>query len=103
MLEVRFITNDNEIPKDYYYDTETSEFYCYRHRYTGHEIHIAKEPPLYVKAITFSEGETNGNMVKKMFPDFEVKELGDTVLLERYEPYCRMQFSREYWNAQYTN
>lgn len=36
-----------EIPKDYKYDTETDEFDVYRHKYTGHEIHILKEPPLY--------------------------------------------------------
>lgn len=36
-----------EIPKDYKYDTETNEFEVYRHIYTGHEIHILKEPQLY--------------------------------------------------------
>lgn len=36
-----------EIPKDYNYDTETAEFDVYRHKYTGHEIHILKDPPLY--------------------------------------------------------
>ncbi len=36
------------IPKDYIYDTETEEFYVYRHKYTGHEIHIIKEPPIYI-------------------------------------------------------
>ena len=35
------------IPKDYVYDTETKDFYVYRHKYYGDEIHIVKEPPLY--------------------------------------------------------
>lgn len=35
------------IPKDYYYDTETEDFYCYRHKYTGREIHIEKPTPQY--------------------------------------------------------
>lgn len=39
------------IPKDYIYDTETEEFYVYRHKYTGHEIHIIKEPPIYCEEI----------------------------------------------------
>ena len=36
------------IPKDYLYDTETNEFYVYRHKYTGDEIHIVKEPSIYL-------------------------------------------------------
>lgn len=37
-----------EIPKDFVYDTETSEFYCYRNKYTGEEIHIIKSPKTYM-------------------------------------------------------
>ena len=37
-----------EIPKDFVYDTETSEFYCYRNKYTGEEIHIVKSPKTYI-------------------------------------------------------
>ena len=36
------------IPKDFHYDCETDEFYVYRHRYTGKEIHIVKEPSMYI-------------------------------------------------------
>ena len=36
------------IPKDYLYDTETDEFLVYRHKYTGNEIHIIKEPSIYL-------------------------------------------------------
>ena len=36
------------IPKDYLYDTETKEFYVYRHKYTGNESHIVKEPLIYL-------------------------------------------------------
>lgn len=46
--EVVYITNQKEIPKDYAYDTETSEFWVYRNKYTGKELHLAKTPPLYV-------------------------------------------------------
>lgn len=38
----------HKIPKDFVYDTETSEFYCYRNKYTGKEIHIVKEPKSYI-------------------------------------------------------
>ena len=34
----------HSIPKDYVYDTETADFYCYRNKYTGKEIHILKDP-----------------------------------------------------------
>ena len=37
-----------EIPKDFVYDTETEEFYVYRNKYTGKEIHIVKNPPAYI-------------------------------------------------------
>lgn len=37
-----------KIPDDYKYDCETTEFYVCRHEYTGEEIHIAKEPLLYL-------------------------------------------------------
>lgn len=40
----------NKIPKDFVYDTETSEFYCYRNKYTGEEIHIIKSPKTYMLA-----------------------------------------------------
>lgn len=42
----------NKIPKDFVYDTETSEFYCYRNKYTGEEIHIIKQPKTYILADT---------------------------------------------------
>lgn len=45
----------HKIPKDFVYDTETSEFYCYRNKYTGEEIHIVKSPKTYVLAR--SQGE----------------------------------------------
>lgn len=46
--EVIIHTEPTDIPKDYTYDTETPEFYVYRHKYTGDEIHRSKNPPLYV-------------------------------------------------------
>lgn len=38
----------SDIPKDYLYDTETTDFYVYRNKYTGKEIHIVKNPPSYI-------------------------------------------------------
>ena len=42
-----FVSDIHEIPENFYYDTETNEFYVYRHRYTGKEIHILKEPETF--------------------------------------------------------
>ena len=46
--EVIMHTEETDIPEGYVYDTETSDFYVYRHKYTGDEIHKSKNPPLYV-------------------------------------------------------
>ena len=37
-----------QIPEDYLYDTETKEFDVYRNKYTGDEIHIVKDPSIYI-------------------------------------------------------
>ncbi len=48
------------------------------------------------------EGATNGDMVLATFPhQFEVRQFGDTVILERFEPHCKMQFHIDWWNAAY--
>lgn len=36
------------VPKDYVYDTDTDEFLVYRNKYTGREIHIVKDPDVYL-------------------------------------------------------
>ena len=36
------------IPENYVYDTETVDFLVYRHKYTGQEIHIIKDPEVYM-------------------------------------------------------
>ena len=38
----------HEIPKDFRLDTETDEFWVYRNKYTGDEIHIVKDPRTYL-------------------------------------------------------
>lgn len=48
IIEEIIHTEQEDIPKDYYYDTETTDFYVYRHKYTGDEIHIAKNPKTYI-------------------------------------------------------
>lgn len=99
MLEIRVITKDNEIPKDYSYDTETNEFYVYRNIYTGDEIHIAKQPPLYIKAIPIPKKATKGDMARAMLSDFTFEDFGDTIIAKRFYPYCHLQFSRKWWDA----
>ncbi len=47
IIEEIIHTEPEDIPKDYCYDTETPDFYVYRHKYTGKEIHIAKNPKTY--------------------------------------------------------
>lgn len=42
------VNEAKEIPKDYIYDTETSAFLVFRNKYTGHEIHIEKDPEVYI-------------------------------------------------------
>ena len=42
------IDNLPTIPEDFRYDTETKEFYVYRNKYTGEEIHIIKDPKTYI-------------------------------------------------------
>lgn len=47
IIEEIIHTEPEDIPKDYCYDAETPDFYVYRHKYTGKEIHIAKNPKTY--------------------------------------------------------
>jgi hypothetical protein len=36
------------VPPDYLLDTETEEFWVYRHKYTGKEIHLVKNPEAFL-------------------------------------------------------
>ncbi len=54
-----------------------------------------------VRAVVIPEDATNGDVLLAAFPGLEVKQLGDTVTAERFEPYCKMQFSSEWWNTPY--
>lgn len=38
---------DEKIPENFMYDTETNDFFVYRNKYTGDEIHIEKKPKVY--------------------------------------------------------
>ena len=60
---------------------------------------VDKEPTV----LTMPDNPTNGDMIKAVFPNFEedVTIVSDTILLERYMPYCKMQFHRDWWNAPY--
>lgn len=69
MQEILVMEPDDKIPENYKYDTETKDFFVYRHMYNGDEIHIAKKPPLYIKAIMVPENATNLDMLKAVFPD----------------------------------
>lgn len=46
--EIIIHSEREDIPKEYCYDTETPDFYVYRHKYTGKEIHIVKNPKTYI-------------------------------------------------------
>ena len=44
---------------------------------------------------------TNGDIQKEILTDFAFENLGDTVIGERFEPYCHLQFSKEWWDTPY--
>ena len=47
------------------------------------------------------EDMTNGDIIKAIYPNCEIEEMGDTVFIERYDPYCKCQFNIKWWNAPY--
>lgn len=52
-----------------------------------------------IKVIRSVFNGTNGDFVQAMHPDFKYQFLGDTVIAEKFEPFCHLQFSRKWWNA----
>lgn len=62
------------IPEDYIYDTETDEFLVYRHKYTGKEIHIIKDPDVYLLKPTERRVDKH-----REFPEYIGKHLKDLV------------------------
>lgn len=44
---------------------------------------------------------TNGDITQLIYPSFKVNIAGDTVILEKHSPYCRMQFDITWWNTKY--
>ena len=50
--------------------------------------------------INIPNGATIGEAMKLMFPNFEVIEIPDVVIMETHypHPYCKMQFDRKYWD-----
>lgn len=87
MREVKLIASENEIPKDYHYDTENSWVYEYRNPYTGDVIQVAKEPPLYVKtALIVEELEKLKAEVEKLeYLNIEDGSDGYDKYIEQYE------------------
>lgn len=96
MKEIIFIDNKNEIPKDYSYDTETDDFWVYRHKYTGDEIHITKEPPLYVNAIPIPDNATNGDMIRAIFPNITIFDENPVKTV-----WGRSESETKWWNSPY--
>lgn len=47
-IEFEIVDLLQKIPKFYKYVCETEDFYVYRHKYTGNEIHIVKEPETFI-------------------------------------------------------
>jgi hypothetical protein len=59
-----------------------------------------------VKAIqsgTLISDTTNEDVLRKVFPDFEedITPKDDTLILERYTPYCKMQLHKDWLSAPY--
>lgn len=71
------------IPKDYVYDTETEEFTVYRHKYTGDEIHVIKDPATYIVG-SATDKERFSSLFKSCQIEHEVTddgiEIDDTAL-----------------------
>lgn len=42
------VQNSPAVPEDYLLDTETENFWVYRHKYTGKEIHLVKNPSVFM-------------------------------------------------------
>lgn len=52
--------------------------------------------------IDISNNATNGDVIKIMFPDFDIKDLDPIILSQNYpKPFCKMQFDKKWWNARY--
>ena len=57
-----------------------------------------------INAVIIPDNATNGDMIKALFPTFEVKDLDPIILEQNYpKPFCKMQFDRKWWNAPYKN
>ena len=73
----------NKIPEDYVYDTETDEFEVYRHKYTGKEIHITKEPKLYkLEAQPCEDCISREAVIKNIKWWFDLIELNPDILID---------------------
>lgn len=53
--------------------------------------------------ISIFDGATNEDVLRKVFPNFEedITPKGDTLILERYTPYCKMQLHKDWLDASY--
>lgn len=63
----RYETISN-IPDDYVYDCETEEYCIYKHKYTGKEIRVIKNPPLYKLE---EDSQDNKAKWEEFYPDNE--------------------------------
>lgn len=103
-MEEKYIVVERvaKVPDDYKYDCETTEFYVYRHKYTGDEIHIAKEPLLY---LPIEKNLTNGDVMKKLFPNYNFYEvtlrgLGNKLTTIKCNE-ADITFDEYWWNKEY--
>jgi len=64
----KFVQTIPDIPEDYRYDTETKDVICYRHKYTGQEIQVSKNP-IHLKQVV----RPNGTWVPYVGWDMENK------------------------------
>ena len=57
-----------------------------------------------VDAVPISKGATVGDVMKLMFPIFEIDDrFSDFIIMESHypHPYCKMQFDRKVWDMPY--
>ena len=54
------------------------------------------------EAILLPDDAKWGDVIRALFPTFEVKDLDPVILEQNYpKPFCKMQFDKKFWDAPY--
>ena len=97
--EVYFYEDEEDIPKGFEYDCENDEVYEYRNRYNGRTIQIAKNPPLYIKAIPIPNKATNGTMLMELFPNALIEEKDFGIMVIAIDNLPLWKTTKEWWDT----